>query len=82
MYDINVIVNKVACTLVRAKYFSQSFSPPPLKKFLRAPPTTAEGRIRPSYLFNSSRQKPCTFFQAPRFRLWTAVQQHWLLPVT
>jgi len=36
MYNINVIVNKVACTLVRAKYFSQNFSPP-LKKFLRAP---------------------------------------------
>jgi len=33
---MNVIVNKVACTLVRAKYFSQSFSSP-LKKFLRAP---------------------------------------------
>jgi len=28
MYDINVIVNKVACTLVRAKYFSQNFRPP------------------------------------------------------
>jgi len=21
-------------------------------------------------------------FQAPRFRLWTAVQQHWLMPVS
>jgi len=28
VYDINVIVNKVACTSVRAKYFSQNFSPP------------------------------------------------------
>ena len=36
IYDINVIVNKVPCTLVRAKYFSQNFSLP-LKKFLRAP---------------------------------------------
>ena len=26
-----MLVNKVACTLVRAKYFSQNFSPPPLK---------------------------------------------------
>jgi len=34
MYDINVIVNKVACTLVKEKYFSQNFSPP-LKNSLR-----------------------------------------------
>ena len=39
VYDINVIINKVACTLVRAKYFSQNFSAP-LKKFLRAPLAT------------------------------------------
>jgi len=38
-YNINVIVNKVACTLVRAKYFSQNFRPP-LKKFLRVSLTT------------------------------------------
>jgi len=31
--------------------------------------------------FNPARQRPWTFFQAPGFRLWTAVQQHWLLPV-
>ena len=41
MYDINVIVNKVACTLVRAKYFSQSFSPPLLKNSYVRP------RLRP-----------------------------------
>ena len=34
---MNVIANKVACGLVTAKYFSQNFSPPPLKTFLRAP---------------------------------------------
>ena len=33
---MNIIVNKVACTLVRAKYISQIFSSP-LKKFLRPP---------------------------------------------
>jgi len=36
------------------------------------PPTSL---IRPAKYF-------AHFFQAPRFRLWTAVQQHWLLPVT
>jgi len=40
------------------------------------------GHIRPADQFNPTQQIPCTFFQAPRFRLWTAVQQHWLLPVT
>jgi len=32
--------------------------------------------------FNPAWQIPCTFFQAPRFLLWIAVQQHWLLPVS
>jgi len=32
--------------------------------------------IRPSDQFNLARQIPCTLFQVPRFRLWTAVQQH------
>ena len=36
MYSINFTVNKVACTLVRAKYISQ-FQPPPLKNFCVRP---------------------------------------------
>jgi len=28
MYDIIVTANKVACTLMRQKYFSKNFSPP------------------------------------------------------
>jgi len=39
-------------------------------------------RIRPADRFNPARQTPCTFFQAPRFRLWTAVQEHWLLSIS
>jgi len=35
-------------------------------------------RLRPSDQFNPAGQIPCTFFQTTRFRLWTAVQQHWL----
>jgi len=32
------------------------------------------GRIPPTDQFNPVRQTPCTSFQTPRFRLWTAVQ--------
>ena len=37
------------------------------------------GRIRPVNQINPARQLPCTFFQAPRFRLWTAVKHNWIL---
>jgi len=40
------------------------------------------GRIRPTGQFNPAHQIPCTLIQAPRFPLWTAVDQHWLLPVS
>jgi len=36
------------------------------------------GHIRPADRFNPTCQIPSTFFSRPRFRLWTAVQQHWL----
>jgi len=34
----------------------------------------SSGRIQPADQFSPVRQTPCTSFQAPRFRLWTAVQ--------
>jgi len=42
-------------------------------------PRAAYGR--PTSLFRPAKYL-ADFFQAPRFRLWTAVQQHWLLPVS
>jgi len=44
--------------------------------------TTARGPIQPPDQFNPARQIHCTFFfQVPHFRLWTAMQQNWLLLV-
>ena len=48
---------------------------------IRGGKTMARGRIQPPDQFNPVRQIPCTFFQVPRFRLWTAMQQNWLLLV-
>jgi len=49
---------------------------------IRGDKTTANGRIQPADQFNPARQIHYTFFQVPRFRLWTAMQQNWLLLVT
>jgi len=41
------------------------------------------GCIRPVNQFNPDHQIYCTFFSSTTFpTVWTAVQQHWLLPVT
>ena len=50
---------------------------------IRGGKTTARGRIQPPDQFNPARQIHCTFvFKVPHFRMWTAMQQNWLLPVT
>jgi len=49
---------------------------------IRSGKTTVRVRMRPADQFNPARQIHRPFFQEPRFRLWTAVQQNWLLPVT